>query len=199
MLARLFNIFETTEIQLTPNAIKRLRWSALLAIPTIPSFAAIEFLTLSGATQIAVIILGAISMLAMIYCFSTRMANRLWIPEKYLDEVEIDRKRRSGSLTYQLLIACLMLFIPIMVMFYTGFDGNAVAVWNGREITFLLASIFTIALSVQTAIAAWMTQPLSDDSNVEKVPMDARYKWIMGAVIIVLLGGTLMAGPLAHI
>lgn len=194
MLAKMFNIFETTEIQLTPSAIKRLRWSALLSTLALPSFAVIEFLNPTGNARMAVLAVGIIAGLALLYCFSTRMANRLWIPEKYLDEVEIDRKRRSASLTYQILIWGLALFIPITMLFLGGLDRDAGAVLTGRAFTFLLASIFIITISVQTIIAAWMTQPLSDDSNVEKVPMDARYKWIMGGTLIVLIGASFMLG-----
>ena len=197
MLAKLFNVFETTEIQLTPSAIKRLRLSALLSIPMLPSFAAIELLSLTGNAKVAMLALGIISALAALYCFSTRMANRLWIPEKYLDEAEIERKRRSGSLTYQLLIWICAFALPITMLFFGGLDvdSDVGTVLTGRALVFLLGSIFMITLSVQTAIAAWMTPPLSEDGNVERVPMDARYKWIMGAILLIVIGGSFMGGP----
>ena len=182
MLAKVFNVFETTEIQLTPQAINRLRFSALMSIPAMPLFAAAEFLNFSESVNKVLIALGVICALALLYCFFTRMANRLWIPEKYLDEVEIDRKRRSASLTYQLLVIGLMVSLTIMLLL-TGAEKNSATLLSPRMFIFFLGSLMCVSMGVQTAIAAWMTEPLSH-GKVDKVASDGRYKWVVLLIIL---------------
>jgi len=100
MLSAVYKAFEATEVQLTPKAITRLRVSAILSLFAIPIFAVAKLFDLPNGVSNVIIPFGLLCMLAMAYAFSTRLANRLWVPEKYLDESEIERKRRSSSLTY---------------------------------------------------------------------------------------------------
>ena len=183
MLAKMFKVLETTEIQLTPKAVKRLRISALMSIPALPLFAVAELFEFSDMTTNLLLGFGTISFLALLYCATTRMANRLWVPEKHLDEVEVERKRRSGSLMYQVLLAFFAFFAGV---FLALDGGTANTFWSPRAFTYFFGSLFAVSTSVQVAIAAWMTEPLSEPDAV-KVAADVRYQWIVFAIVIGLV------------
>ena len=182
MLSKIYNVFETTEIQLTPQAIKRLRVTAILGLFALPLFAAAEMFNLSTRVTNILIGLGVISIISMLYSATTRMANRLWVPEKHLDEAEIERKRRSGSLTNQLILLALSLgCLTVLTLELNGFGTGEW--WNGRVFTYLFGSLVILSTSGQIAIAAWMTEPISDP-QVSKVAADKKYQWIATAAII---------------
>jgi hypothetical protein len=185
MLTTVFKAFEATEVQLTPSAITRLRVSAVLSFFAIPIFAAVEFLSLSGGVKTVLIALGIVSALALLYCYSTRLANRLWMPEKYLDESEIDRKRRSGSITYQILSIILMVLSVGFIVFQGTLAGFTL---DARAVSFGLAILLFSAMSLQTTIAAYIISPISD-GPVEKVAADGRYKWLILGYTLVCIGG----------
>ena len=184
MLSAVYKAFEATEVQLTPKAITRLRVSAILSLFAIPIFAVAKLFDLPNGVSNVIIPFGLLCMLAMAYAFSTRLANRLWVPEKYLDESEIERKRRSSSLTYQIMIAALMITLVLLTL-----SRNALAdfPWDTRTIFYLTAVLLFSVMSLQTIIAAYMISPISDD-EAQKVAADGRYKWFMAATLIVFGG-----------
>lgn len=184
MLSTFFNIFETTEMQLTPAAIRRLRVSSILSFFAFPCFAAAELIATSETAKIVLIVIGLICAAAMVYCFCTRLANRLWVPEKHLDEAEIERKRRSGSVTYQIMLTVLMVLAVAASLIV---EGDLQVLLNPRAALYSTAAFFIGALSVQTAIAAFMTEPLSEGA-VDKVPADSRYKWLL-LLMVAFFGG----------
>lgn len=183
MLSKVFGIMETTEVQLTPQALTRLRVTTLLSFLVIPIYGAVELLDVSGGARTTLIALGVISALAMLYSFTTRLANRLWTPEKYLDENEIERKRRSMSLTFQVLTGVLAVLLLYM-SFTAQYGSNAVMSINA--IVFIMASLFFMSFSFQIAAAAWMIKPLND-SGAKPVAADKRYM-VLVAVFIVITG-----------
>lgn len=180
MLSKFFDIMETTEVQLTPQALRRLRITTLLSFLVIPIWGAVALLELSSGMKNALITVGIISGLAMLYSYTTRLANRLWTPEKYLDENEIERKRRSMSLTFQLLLG--------VVGFLAGWASFAArngesAVIDINALVFMLAFLLFTSFSFQITAAAWMIQPLND-SGAAPVAADKRYK-VLAPVILV--------------
>lgn len=186
MWSAIFKTFETTEIQLTGRAIKRLRLSAVMAMFALPCFATVELLDLSKNVENILLVAGGVSFLALMYTAMVRLANRLWIPEKYLDEAEIERKRRSGSLTNQIMI-WLFSFFTLVAVLADRFGLGAGIDWTPRTFTFLFGILFMMMICVQTAIAAWMTEPLAD-VNVKKVASDTRYPWIMLGSFVLVFG-----------
>lgn len=192
MLKAVFDIFEPTEKQLTKSAILRVRWTAVLGLFVLPTFAAIELLPITGDMRVAAITLGLALGAALLYCLSTRMANRLWVPEKYLDESEIEIKRRSASLAYQFLV----LALAAVLLLLTLPTVETAMLVTPRAITFSLGSIFIGIICIQTIFATFMMKPLSDGS-VDVTPMDKRYGFIMGLVLIALFGLSYLVGSLS--
>ena len=186
MWSAIFKTFETTEIQLTNKAIKRLRLSAVMALFALPCFAAIELFDLSKNVENILLVAGGISFLALMYTAIVRLANRLWIPEKYLDEAEIDRKRRSGSLTNQIMI-WLFSFFTLVAVLADRFGLGSGIDWTPRTFTYLFGILFMMMICVQTAIAAWMTEPLAD-ASVKRVASDTRYPWIILGLFVLVFG-----------
>ena len=186
MWSAIFKTFETTEIQLTNKAIKRLRLSAVMAMFALPCFATIEFFDLSKNVENILLVAGGISFLALMYTSIVRLANRLWIPEKYLDEAEIERKRRSGSLTNQIMI-WLFSFFTLVAVLADRFGLGSVIDWTPRTFTYLFGILFMMMICVQTAIAAWMTEPLAD-ASVKRVASDTRYPWIILGLFVLVFG-----------
>lgn len=183
MLKAMFDIFETTEVQLTHSAVMRLRWASVMGFPALPIFAAIEYFEPTGALITVAFIAGIISVLSLVYCASTRLANRLWVPEKYLDEVEIERKRRSASLTYQILV---LLFAAVATVFLFVFPASQVSnsvSFTPRALTFLFGALLCCTCALQTGIAAWMTEPLTEGRPV-RTPTDGWYKWGVGGFFL---------------
>lgn len=192
MLTTFFKAFEATEIQLTAKAIKRLRISALLTYLVLPCYPAFRFLELSKNVEIPLIIILTISVLAMIYSSLTRLANRLWMPESYLDEVEIERKRRSASLTLQIMFG-LLTVVAIVSVFFHKFTLGAEIAWTPLGLGYLFISLGAFAANTQIFIAACMTQPLAD-ATAETIPADIKYKWSALVFLIGLIVFSLILG-----
>ena len=184
MLSAVFKAFEATEVQLTPKAITRLRVSAILSLFAIPLFSAAKLFEWPDGVSNVLISFCLLCMLAMLYAFSTRLINRLWVPEKYLDESEIERKRRSSSLTYQFMIYALMIILVLLTLSRHALVDFP---WDTRTIFYLTAVLLFSVMSLQTIIAAFMISPISDD-EARKVAADGRYKWLMAAMLIVFGG-----------
>lgn len=182
MLKAMFDIFEPTEKQLTSAAIMRLRISMVFGFFALPIFAAIEVLALSGSARMAAIIVGIICYIGLVYGLITRMANRLWVPEKYLDESEIEIKRRSASLAYQIMMFTVAALIA--TFFVLSQQGSDFTV-SARALVYLFGSLMCAFFCFQTFVAAMMIKPLSD-GDIEITSMDKRYGFIMAGCLMTL-------------
>lgn len=182
MLKAMFDIFEPTEKQLTPAAIMRLRISMVFGFFALPIFAAVELLPLEDSVRMVAIIMGVICYIGLVYGLVTRMANRLWVPEKYLDESEIEIKRRSASLAYQIMMFTVAALIA--TFFVLSPKGSDFTV-SARSLVYLFGSLMCAFFCFQTFVAAMMIKPLSD-GDIEVTPMDKRYGLIIGGGLITL-------------
>lgn len=192
MLTKVFNMFEPTEVQLTHGALMRLRIAAILGIFAIPIFAYLKLSAPAGSAQTIAIGAGIFAFAGFAYCAFSRIGNRLWIPESHLDENEVGLKRRVGSLSYQIVMAVIV--VATFVAFIAWHKGSDPTI-SLLTLSYVFASIGGGTACLQTAIAAWMTPPLEGESNVKT--FSDKYYLIFTIGILVLLA--LLSALLGHL
>jgi len=194
MLKAMFDIFEPTERQLTQRAISRLRLASVIGFFAMPLVGIAQLAPLTGGLNTAVTVLSIIACLAMVYCLLTRLANRLWVPEKYLDESEIELKRRSASLTYQILMLVIAGLIAGMAFVSAGTPAAMDITLSCNLVLLTLGSLLIGAGCLQTGLAAWMTKPIDAEGTAPSL-MDKRYGLF---IIVFLMSGAAVGALLGH-
>lgn len=189
MLKAFFDIFQVTDAQITPSAMARLKWASALSVPAIPFAGVAKYGNLPGGLEGLFVGLAFISTLGLLYAFTSRLANRLWIPDKYLDEAEIARKRQSGSLTFLWTIAILMA-VTFGMLLWINVQGSLPA-YMKSDLFIIIAfgAVITMPISFQTLCVANSLGDLEPDQTTVKTSVDRYYKY--GAIAVLCLAGTI--------
>lgn len=120
------DLFALTEESISAKSIKRLRWLTIGSLPILPLAAFVKifgftslkgFGPLSGYIVIFLITLFAFSLTCAVPVILSRIGNRIWAPDKYLDEWEQDMKRKSMAMAF------------IVVMWVTGAMGLSLSLF----------------------------------------------------------------------
>lgn len=99
------NLFALTADSISEKSIRRLRWLTLLSLPILPLTVFLVFQGLpNGYLAIPFMIVFMTCAIATVTVLLARIVNRVWAPDKYLDEWEKDLKRKSMSLAFMVMI-----------------------------------------------------------------------------------------------
>lgn len=118
------DFFTLTEESISAKSIARLRWLTIGSLPILPLVAFLKVFGLSGLkvfgsmsiyVGMLFIILCVVCLICAVPVIFSRIGNRIWAPDKYLDEWERDMKRKSMAMAF------------IAVMLVTGAIGASVA------------------------------------------------------------------------
>ena len=191
------NLFALTAEYISEKSIRRLRWLTIGSLPTLPMTA---FLVLFGLPK------GYLAipfMIAFVACFVmmtsvllARIVNRVWSPDKYLDEWEKDLKRRSMTMAFMVVI-----YVSIGMGIAWGLLDNVVAPYvaeNPETLPILLlVSIIGAGFYTQIFTQLSLIVPIDED-ELEKpqyVVTSARsILGIVALVTVVILSSAMMSG-----
>jgi len=105
--------FKLTEKQMTKKALSRLKLLTLISLPATPLFFLYSLDKIPTDGEPFYIVLGIVSVIALLTLSFCKFTNRFWARDKYLDEWEVARKHQAMAFTLQLftyVVAALMLF-----------------------------------------------------------------------------------------
>lgn len=177
MLKTIFDVFQVTEAQVTSSALRRLKLASIVSIPALPLAVLAKHGGRDGALQVIILTLAAVSVLALLLVASSRIANRLWIPERYLDEAEITRKRKSASLAYQCVHLMSAVFIIWFVLAFNSGSGLFDIFSDGAAFMYLMGTIMTVSISLQTLFACLDMAALDSENVDARSAADKYYKY----------------------
>jgi len=127
-----------------------------------------------------------VSIVAVLVVLLTRSVNRLFIPDGYLDEGEIARKREVNSYVLSTLMWVALTSI-ILLMILEGAGFNIRLSLNGlSEIFDVIMGFFIVLCCAQALKLTWVTKPINyapDEVTAESAAQDYRY---YGAAILFL-------------
>lgn len=191
MLKPLFDVFQVTEQQLTAKAIKWLRISSVLSLFALPSYMIVEGFDLGPVLTGAFSLLAMAGLLGILYAYSSRVLNRVWTPDKYLDEAEKERKRSASTFAFIVVVASAMIVCAGALLFWFVSGEIPAFLAHERAAIYTLGLIIMFAISLQAIHLAWNIKPI-EDAAAEDTQPDKRYKsWIafyIGLCVIVPVG-----------
>lgn len=185
MMKSIFKMFEPTEMQFTRQAISRLKWASIFSFP-FPVLTAWLFIAKSNGpkeiTEWIVTVLMLLSAAAFIYVCGSRLLNRAWSPDKYLDESEIARKRQSGSFAFIWMISIAMVVTLIwLIWHYIGWPIPDFANRSGFGFQ-VLAVLICWAFIIQAYKMSQMLVPLLEDDEIAELTKTDKKYWVKFAL-----------------
>ena len=181
MLKHVFRMFEPTEAQFTPAAIRRLKWASIFALPFAPLSVFLflaERSTPRDTSDLVLLVLMILSALAMIYCCGARPLNRAWTPDKYLDESEIARKRQSASFAFFWTIGLAMIVgLVWLTCSYIGLALPEILSHPNFGLA-VLAVLVCWAFCFQGYKISQILSPLSDRGETVKITSGDKKYWL---------------------
>jgi hypothetical protein len=188
------NTFRITEKSITKAALRRtkvLTWLALLIVP-LEIFIGDWFDELTNGLLITgVVILILVSLIALIGLLLSPLVHRFWARDKYLDEWEIEVKRKGMSAGYKVLFGALVigLIYSAAVTDYSETSEQAISALRLDSLGFAL---LILAFGVQTLTQLRLIRPI-DDEDLERATPSGSPVWARIAVVFAIL--MLFMGP----
>ena len=179
MLKRFYDTFQITESQLTKASLMRLKLAALIGLAPMPLVTVMSIIEVTGLALYVMISVKVIAIPCFIYVACAGITNRVWVPDKYLDENEIQIKHKSAYKTY---------FWTSWVLFIILLSPHAaerlldlqLSDYSVNDVLYdTIASIWITMLCLQSYFAASSMQPLEGDDDrarSDNNKIDFRYK-----------------------
>ena len=181
------NLFELTADSISKKSIQRLRWLTLAALPIVPLtiFLFLEGLP-DGYMAIPILIVLIMSMICSSTVLLTRVVNRVWSPDKYLDEWERDLKRKSMTLAFMVVIY-VALGLILALEFFGGLIEPLVAEYPTSLTYLFLFILISTGFFAQVFKQLSLIEPIEEDEldKPEYVVTSARS--VLGAIALVLI------------
>ena len=177
MLKAYFDIFNATEEQLTTKAIGRLKFASFLGLFLMPMVILIDVSGVSGALLNVMMIFTLFTLVGFGYAAMSRAGNRLWVPNKYLDESEIRTKHISAYKTYKWLMLSIFGGVISFVVLEKAFGLSLVNLNVNDVLYYILGYFLMTAICLQTFFAASLMQPLEIDEVSGQLARNATDKW----------------------
>jgi len=162
------NTFRISEKNITKSGLLRtkvLAWGTLLIVP-------LEVVNTDWndnsenvflLTIFALLIFAAL--IALIGLLLSPLVHRFWAPDKYLDEWEIDVKRKGMAAGYKVLFGAVIVGL-IYSAFTTDFSASEPAEFSRFQLDSLGFALLTLTLGVQTLKQLSLIRPI-DENEIE--------------------------------
>lgn len=188
------NLFRISEKNITKSGLRRtkiLTWLTLMIVP-------LEILTgdwfdelENGFLITTIVIMILLSLIALIGLLLSPLVHRFWARDKYLDEWEIEVKRKGMSAGYKVLFGTLVigLIYSAVVTDYSEPTSQAVSYLRLDSLGF---AVLILAFGVQTLTQLRLIRPI-DEEDVEADTPSGSSVWARIAVVLAIL--MLFMGP----
>lgn len=191
--------FRISEENITKAGLRRtkiLAWLALLIVP-IEVFVGDWLEKIEGPVEDIVLnLLIAIAVISMIALLFSPLVHRFWARDKYLDEWEIEVKRKGMSAGYKVLFVSLVIGIALSTLLtdYSAPSETDISFFDLDGVAFAL---LVLAFCVQTLTQLSLIRPI-DEGEEEPVaytasPILARIA-VVFAIFMIFFGAPLVQG-----
>ena len=168
MFASFFKIFELKEKDLSRNALLRFRIFTILAIPAFPLITLVELGTLSDGAKDAVMIAALISMVFFVLIGLSRIANRFWTPNRYMDEWEVRLKQSSMSFAYQLILIAVVISVIVFISIDWMQSEAVLLNLKANQMFWIFANLFVMIIFLPLIYVIWALRAIdSDDARAK--------------------------------
>jgi MFS family permease len=188
------NTFRISEKNITKAGLRRtkvLTWLTLLIVP-LEILIGDWFDELTNGYLTAIVVIAIfISLIALIGLLLSPLVHRFWARDKYLDEWEIEVKRKGMSAGYKVLFGTLVigLIFSAVVTDYNEPVNQAVSYLRLDSLGF---AVLILAFGVQTLTHLRLIRPV-DEEDLEADAPSGNPVWARIAVVIAIL--MLFMGP----
>jgi hypothetical protein len=204
MLKALAKQVELEETSISRKTLRRLTFALLISLPVWPLLILDHAGLLEGqggwfetsAGSIVKLVIVLVSLLALLIIATSRLVNRLYFPDRYLDEWEIKIKHKSMTFAFQVLM---WLFVPILaILTLMGLPDAQV---SGEVLMSALFAVLMLTVYLQTGHAVWQVQPIEDaDLDGGATPMSKRVTGLLAvaALLLIVVVGMTVGYKQAH-
>lgn len=187
MFKKVFDLFEPTEAQFQPKALSRIKYASLLSFLMVPALGAHHLIKDREGMQtiaIGLLVLSIILLVPYTIALGSRLFNRAWTPDKYLDESEISRKRDSATFAFIYMKIAAMIVLTVWLL-WAGFKLPVPEIMKTSGFSLYVLSVYiSTAFCLQAYRVATITTPVDmDEGPVTKVPADR--KVVVIALIVI--------------
>ena len=191
------NLFELTAGSISAKSIRRLRWLTIGSLPYLPMIAFLILHGLPRSIAALPIILGFIlcSVLTITVLFA-RIVNRVWAPDKYLDEWEKELKRKSMTMAFMVMMCVAMAMAAIWGLFHENLTPYLGENLSALPLLLLIALIGT-GLYTQIFTQLAVIKPMEEDELEKPEYVVTTARSILGIIalsLVVLLSGFMAVG-----
>ena len=163
MLKLYADITELNERDVTAKALKHLRISALLSLPLVPLMVVMSSdISMNYISQSLVLLAFFVSLIALVATCLSKLVNRVWVRDQYLDEWEIGLKHRSMAFAFQVVLYALTMLLLLGGALYY-FDMLSLLTTKPEMIGCTLLSILALGLYAQIFVQLAMIEPIEAD------------------------------------
>lgn len=188
MFKFLADITKLTEKNMSLSSLRRLRIFVFLSMPLFPLQALISLELLPNFIPgwiVGLLIIASIVGLMFMAC--SRLVNRFWVRDKYLDEWELRIKHRSMAFGFQVITWVVALFIILSI----GFDETFETFFSEISVKGLfygLGGVFLLGAYSQLLAQLAMIQPMEEDEfNSADVSRRSLNKPAIASVFVLVL------------
>ena len=191
------DLFALTADSISEKSIKRLRWLTIGSLSIIPLTVFLILYGLpKGYSAIAFFIAYVAAAIFTVTVLLARIVNRVWSPDKYLDEWEKDLKRKSMTLAFMVVIyVAIGLGISLEVL--GGFVAPLVAE-SSRKLSYLVIFLLlSTGFYTQIFKQISLIEPMDEDELDGQGYIVTSARSILGIItlgIVVLLSGVFVLG-----
>lgn len=179
--------FELTESSISARSIRHLRLVAFGSLPFLPLvILMILFGMPKGYSAIPFLVLLILSAILLFVVLTSRIVNRVWSPDKYLDEWEIALKRRSMTLAFMvtMYVALFLAIISYVGLEYLPSEASD----NPRAGLFTIFSVVVgVGLYSQVFSQLSFIEPMDEDELEKDKYIKTSSRGILGVIALVLL------------
>ncbi len=196
MLRTFFDLFEVTESQLSNYAMMRLRIAGIIGLLVLPlGVAKVRQHGIINMTQLEYWFdyVFIVAMLGFVVVAATRSVNRLFVPDAYLDESEIERKRKVNGLVFSIIMAISFALLCVLMVFFLSGREFSLKLISGHEILVFMMGIFIPICCIQGLVLSFIAKPLDDD-GLNKTMSKQDYKYLIMLIAFVTICTALASG-----
>lgn len=184
MLRALFDLFQITESQLSRAALLRLRLASIVGLFAVPlgviklrHSGQWNLLQFDGWYDYAFVL----TIIGFIFVAGTRAVNRLFIPDAYLDEGEITRKRQVNSTVFNVFMSLITIVLIIFVLLLlSGYRELNVGFGTTQGILIFLMAVFMPLFCLQGFLVSLIAKPLDfDGESLSFQKQDYKYLFLL--------------------
>jgi len=199
MLSWYANTFQISEGNITLSGLRRTRilaWLTLMIAPLELIYGEWIDTQAPPAVEWVFGILTLVALIALIALLFNPLVHRFWARDRYLDEWEIDIKRKAMSVGYKTLFGVLFLGL-VYSSFTTDYSEGAVQLVSLQKLDSVAFAVLILAFCVQVLTQLHLIRPIEGDeiefSGPSRSPVWARIA-VVFTIFILFFGTPIVQG-----